>query len=293
MERRQLSPSEREQLKMEKELERMRTEPEPAFIEPEKAEAAVKELMKKLGTPVEEGVSMLLESRIAAYYKQVHMLETAKTQPKAVDLLSNLYSACKFLIPELSQAGMFPVLVITTDGPQGALVPAKWKMEVKKQDLTEIIMMGEGLRDLSATFFHETRHAEQIWMEIQLRTQSGQGLPRIMKDTGLPKLVIENLQAVPLPTKADTAHIVKLMKLSTEEREKNREIIRRFLGVAGKMEGLALAAALGDKDAQKQLDLLKKEGKQVEQLYQAIPDEADAFAAQAVYEKYYDQHKGK
>jgi len=286
------TPEEREQKKMEEKLKRARNEPEPPFVSPEVADWAVRKLMRQLGTPVDRGVSMVLDVRVAAYFKQVCIIDANKSLDSE-NLMTHLYNACKPLVIELSQAGLFPPMVITTEGPYGAVVPKKWIMEVKKQSRAEMLMLGVGMRELSAIFFHETRHIEQIWMEVQLRKQRGQQAPRIMKDTGLPEPLVQNLLKVPLPEKADTVHMVKLIELSAEARKQNYAIIQKFLAISGQIEGLSLAAVLGDNKAQQELVLLKQQGEAIEKLYKAIPDEADAFAAQDYYETYYDEQKAQ
>src|SRR5262249_53751289 len=129
MDRGEERPEEREQRKMEREMERVKNEP-AEFASAEVADWALRKLMRRLGTPMDRGVSMVMDVRVTAYFKQVCVID-ANRNLDSVNLMTHMYEACKPLVIELSLAGAFPPLEITTEGPPGAVIPKKWLMQVK------------------------------------------------------------------------------------------------------------------------------------------------------------------
>jgi len=261
-------------------------------FDPVVAELQLRKLMRSMNTPVDRGPSMLLDQRMAAYFQAVHTIEANNSLDGDV-MLTRLYNACKPLVPDISNAGLFPPLRLISDGPLGSLVPKLWKMELKRETRASLVITGESIKTLSVTLFHETRHVEQMWMEIHVRHQSGQQIPRITKDMRILADMVETLLAVPLPTGADTAHLVSWTKITAEERVEHQKIIQEFLKITSQITDISLEVAMDVPDAKEKHGKLMVEAKAWEKRYRAIPDEADAFLAQAIYEDFYKYMTGE
>lgn len=257
---------------------------------------------KKPGKEEEElGGSMISPERVQVYFQKVRAIEQ-NAHVSGDKALVELYNACPLLLPILARAGLFPKLKLVDDGPDGQLSPNEWEMTVRRQSKEEKEALGESqkklyeamfgqkqggrFKKLSATLFHETRHVEQIWMEVQMRTQQGQDFKQISAAMHLPLDRVTRLQKVELPKGADVSHMGKIISATAEDRRKFREIREKIIQSGSLDEASEWGGILGDPAATKKVTKLE----QLHKEYRAIPDEADAYIAQGIYETHYNKY---
>ncbi len=229
-------------------------------------------------------VGGLVVTRVDAYHVRVKQLEAgmgAEFDP--AKLIQALYEASMMtLLPELKK--FYPVLKIEGDDP--TFSRSRWCIEIPDHEL----ISGEthDLKKISTEVFHETRHIEQAWLEAIARKQSAnrKSDAQLAGETEVPTPMFKKLIAAPYPKSVGTKFMEPIVattqsaKLQHKANMEEHGKLRQRQGVS-REEQLAYGITPLDSKEEARLAALEK-------AYREYPREADAYRAEQVYSKHYD-----